>query len=267
MAIQEFLGRFYYAAASDGKDIVIDGTYDVNLNSGYRYITGYSGESSLQLCEHIETVIQAIGALGEGSMTVDYDFVDNRIEFGWAGSHSMVICASLATILGMATSQSSAQSHAGTRQPRYVWIPDQGADYHDVDYNQFWSEESQTLMARSASGVTYSVAGTMLYSNELTYSLLPRAKVITPTTGTAYADFQQFYTDVLHAGQPVRVIKDTTSISEYQSTNYVTAMVMERGGFGPSQLPSFNDFANRHIKNYQNLWDVKIPLVKHIEAS
>jgi len=273
MALQHFLGRFWYSSAAGSNDLIIDpagAAYAINLTDGYYYISGYTAESTAQLCEHIQARIRAVldgtsGKPDETAMTVIYDIVQQRVEFAWTNAHAMTLQSGIATVLGLATSQGSATAHNGTRQPRYVWIPGQGPSSHFVDQTQFWSPQSQTIYGRSASGACYSVQGTMLYHNELSYQLLSKSVVITPSSGTAYADFQQWYTDVLHAGQQFRIVLDASSAA-YASTGYTTA-IYGNGGQDATIISSFKDFASRHISNYQDLWDVTIPVIKYVDPT
>lgn len=261
MVKQEFLGRFYYNDAGGSNDLSVGGA-SIDLDSGYYYLCGYSGESTDNLLEHIAATIG-------GGATVVYNHALKRVVFNLASPATLQINdTALQAVLGFTSGlKSSASTHTGTVHPRYLWSPSQGASYHDVDYKTFWAPRSSTKYCRSANGVTYSVVGTKLYDCTLEFGLLDESEVITPSTAL-YEDFQQWYEDVLHEGRQFRVILDTTGLTtSYASTNYVTAMYGMPGSSGTEPIGAFDAFANRHIDNYQGLWNVRIPLVKYVSAS
>lgn len=258
MSLQHFLGKFYLGTSAN--DFAVGGT-SVSLTVGEYYLHGYSGESTAQLCEHIQTKIRAIGATQDAS-TCALNVTTGLVTITLETAATLVFTdTALATILGMSTSYASGTSHVGTTQPRYLWRPSrQAVDFpHQLDTSNFYVPRSTTKIGRSLDGTSWAVGGYLLYDSLLRYEYLDDSEVITPATGTSYSDLQQFWIDVAHAAMPIRVYPDRTVNT---SADYITCLW---GSEADEEVGEWSAFAYRHVSQYNGLWDVEIPLMKYIE--
>lgn len=263
MATQTWLGRFTIGSSTDTIDLDDNAasTPTVSLTAGDYYLAGYTSETTDQLIEHINTQVQAEGG----------DFADLTFSFSYTTGKVSVVAGAgddiditwtdtaLRDLLGFTANLTGVDDTAqvATNEAQYIWRPDRPPSSHPVDLTQFWELESNTIVHRSRDGTTYTVAGNALYRAQIEYVCLGNARVITPSTGTVNQDLQSFFADVAHAGQPMRVFMDDTAIT---SADYETAI----WGDGQGDLGAFTNYAQRHIGNYQSLWDVSIPLIKYV---
>lgn len=258
MTTQNFLGRF---TLSSSETLVVDGD-TCTLTTGSYYTSGYSGESTSQLVEMITTAINA-DVTSQSTASVTHSISTNRITISLDSAVTVTMSASLAAILGFSsTTQSGASEYVGDQDPRYTWHPSNAASYypHGITSANFWNKKSKSYIGRDDTGTTFTIPSNLLYDATIRYMLLASAEVKTPDSGTIYRDFHTFFTDVIHAGELVRIIYDDTS---YTSTSsYTTGIV----GFTEEnkEIGSIEDFASRHITNYQGLWDVDIPFLKYV---
>lgn len=253
---QQFLGRF--AINTSNNNLTVDGTA-LTLTSGNYYLAGYSGESTNQLCEHLQEQIRTVA--GQSTATVAYSGSTGQVTITLDSAVTIEFDdAYLAYILGFSsTTQSGADTYTSDQSCRYVWRPTIGASGHPVNLINLWAPRSTTRVYRSPNGTTYSIEGNELNDALIEYSLLPDADVVTPTTGTVYRDLQQFFRDVVHAGQPIRVYPDRTANT---SSSYKTAIL---GRDDQEIVGSFQDYIARWGSDYNGLWDLSIPLMEHLQ--
>jgi len=251
---QQWLGRFSIDSSLD--NFSVDATAKT-VTQGKYYITGYTAESTSQLCEHLTTQIAAVVA----SSTVVYSASTGKvtITFG-SGTHTITWTDSaLGTLLGFTGDCTpGAASFVATNEAKYCWRPERPMSQHSVGITNFWEPESTTIVGRSKSGAVYSVLGNDLYRCDVGYTMLADTRVITPATGSVNRELQQYFVDVIHRGELIRIYQDRTLAA---STSFVTAVVSQGDG---KPIGRWADFAQRHLSNYNGLWDVRIPLVKYV---
>ena len=253
MPLQELSGRFYITASNDTYAIGADA---FNVVSGYYYTSGYAGESEQQLCEKIQAQIRTIGT--QTSANVNY-YANGRIVIALTAAANLVFYDTpLADIMGMNTIYASAAKHQGYRKPQYTWRPSRSLSHYPLSINTIWAPESTSIYGRSKDGSSWSVKGNLLHSGILRWTCLLEDEIITPRSGTNYAEYQQWWTNVIHAGQPFRIIPDRTAYAA--SNSYVEAMYAGEG----ESIGGFLDLVGRHIREWNGLWDVEIPIMKKI---
>jgi hypothetical protein len=272
MTLQQWHGRFAIGTSNDTIDLDDNAgnTPTITVTNGNYYIAGYtseaaaSGRNAAQLVEEIQYLIRDEGG-NFASVTCTYSESTGKVTFGEATGKNIDFTwtdTALRDLLGY-TSAITIGSGGGSatavapNEAQYTWRPDRGASSHPVDLTNFWESESNSIVLRSNDGTTYTVPGNLLYRAQIEYMMLAQARAITPSTGTVNQDFQSFFDDVCHLGNPIRIYMDRTAVT---SADYVTAIVGDGGG----ALGAFTDYASRHIGNYQSLWDFSIPLLKHV---
>lgn len=251
---QAYLGKF--AISNDSKDFSIGGS-PVALTTGNYFMAGYSGESTTQLCEHIQVKIRALGApYGSTSVTMSED---GYITIGDLGGVTTITWTDtdLRDLLGFTGNLSGQSGYTATNQARYCWFPTRAIADYPGDLTSFWTPRSTSITYRSGDGTTCSIVGTLINEGKFSYKHLPASNVITTST-TVWESFQRFWTDVIHEGQPFRVLPDRSS---YTPTSYLTALwaVQEDEPVGP-----FSDFVERHVRKYNGLWDLDLQLWEHV---
>ena len=73
--------------------------------------------------------------------------------------------------------------------------------------------------------------------------------------GEGIDDFQQFFRDVIHQGQPIRLFPNTSDLA---SDGYVTGHVMP----DDRMIGPIDNYVRRSFSNLQLYWDVEVPFVK-----
>lgn len=262
---QTFLGRFAVAsgAATFTTQAAAPEPESGSVTAGNYYITGYTGESTSQLCEHLQTQINATNACS--SVTVVYSCATGKVTVDNTENEpaTIVLSATLANILGFGTTETTLANgvHTATYYPRYTWHPTRGPSDYPLDLTaaNFWQPRSTTTIGASEDGTTWSLPGNLLYEAALEYQLLTDYEAKYNASYLHY-DFQSFWQDVIHAGQPVRVIPNRPAVAAYTSAQYVPALL------GNAEIGSFREYSERYMANYNGLWNVYIPLVKYVTA-
>lgn len=255
--LQEYLGRFYVGTDRDSFSI---GGNAVTLTNGYYYLSGYTSEATAQLCEHMQAQIRALGGSPYPSATVTRSQSTGLITIATGGAAATITWtdSALQTLLGFTGTQSGSASYTSTYQPRFCWRPSDGLTEYPTDLSRWWGEESKTIGTRAPSGATYSVAAAnLLYAGKYKYTLLPEAESIIVTGTSVWEPFQQFWEDVIHAGQPIRCYPDRTlnTSSDVKTARYCG----ERVG-------KFEDWAKRYLESYNGLWNITLELCKEVTA-
>tara|TARA_Y100000310_G_scaffold132_1_gene179 strand:+ start:1605 stop:2384 length:780 start_codon:yes stop_codon:yes gene_type:complete len=259
MTLQRYLGQFVLPATA------VDFTVDANpvaLTSGTTYfMSGYSGESTAQLAEHVQAQIRALGA-PYGSTNVVQSATTGAITISDLGGSTAIVWTDtdLRDLLGFTGNLSGASAYTGTNQARYCWFPTIGLSEYPGDLTQWFAPRSTSIPYRSPGGVTGGVEGNELEDGRFAYSLLPKADVITTPT-TVFESLQKFWSDVIHRTLPFRAFPDRTLNA---STSYKTCVW---GVTDDEALGSFADYRERHIRAFNGLWDVEFILWKHVAAT
>ncbi len=251
---QQYLGRFYINSSLDS--FTVDGT-GVTLTSGYYYTAGYSGESADQLIDGVQTQIRTVA--GQGTATVTYSGTTGAVTIALDSSVDITFDdAGLAAYLGFSSaSQTGSDTYVSDQVPRGIWRPTLGAVNHPNVVENFWVKRSSTRILRSADGTSYSVVGNEFSDASIEYAILPEADVVTPATGTIYRDLENWLSDIVHEGQPIRCYPDRT---ENDSDDYVTAMF---GDDDTETVGSYADYFSRLASDYNGQWNVSLPLMEY----
>jgi hypothetical protein len=119
MALSQWLGRISIGASS--KDFTLGGTAFA-LTAGDYYLSGYTGEATAQLVEHMEDVIQVT----YGADTVAYSASTGKVTITCGASRALVWNdTALGQLLGFTSaSYGAAASHTGENECQYLWRPD-----------------------------------------------------------------------------------------------------------------------------------------------
>lgn len=255
---QRYVGRFAYTSVANGLTI---GASSFTFTSGYYYLHGYSGESSVQFCEHMQTVIRAAGG-AYAAVTVTLSLSTGKITItGWTGGAKSFVWGdtTLQTLLGFSGSQTGASSYTATYPSPTVWYPSLPATYYPVDLTGFWNPESTTRVMRSRDGTSYAVIGNVVYSSRVNYQLLPDTDMI-KTSSRIGGTLQHMFENVFHQGAPVRIYPDRDLNST--TANFVTGVY---GSPDDDMIGGFSGaIANRRIESYNGLWDCELQFMKHV---
>ncbi len=251
---QQYLGRFYINASNNS--FTCDGDA-LAVTAGYFYTAGYTSESTDQLCEAVQVLIRTVS--GQSTATVTYSGTTGVVTIALDSAVTIVFTDSgLAAYLGFsATTQSGADTYTSDQIPRGIWRPTNSAVGHPNIIENFWIKRSSTRVMRSADGTTYSVIGNEFSDATIEYEALPEADVPTPSSGTIYRDFENWLSDIVHEGQPIRCYPDRTVNT---SADYVTAVF---GSDDMETIGSFTDFMNRFTEDYNGMWNVTLPLMEY----
>lgn len=252
---QEYLGRF--VIGNTLKDLTVNGEA-ISLTTGNYYTYGYDGESDNQLCEELQEKIQTID--GYENSTVIYS--NGVITITLDGPADIVFTDNnLAAYLGFSTtSLTDSATYSSDQNPRCVWRPSRGPSFTPVNSTRFWCPRSTSNVLRSANGVTYSIQGNILNDAVIEYQLLEGDEVITPATNVnIYKSFEQFFKDVVHYGQPIRVLpdRDTYTVSSYKTAIFGTDEM--------EKVSSLGDYIGRYIENYNGLFSISLPLLEFVQ--
>lgn len=256
---QQFFGRFDLTAAMKDFSIVPSAggaTSALALTAGYRYIRGYTSESTLQVCENMQERIRTIVANATVTFSdtlglVVIDFLGTAYDITWTDS-------ALQTLLGFTGTQVGSSTYTAQQQPRYVWRPTLGASTYPLTLENGWLPRSTTRYVRSKDGTPSTVKGTDVYDAMIEYTALPQADVIRPSSGTVYRDLQTFWLDVAHEGLYLRYQPDRTA----WATGNVYPCTFGVEDDDGDALGSFGEWSSRHVTSYNGLWDVSFRLWK-----
>ena len=249
---QEILGRFPVGSSTDSFSV---GATACTLTAGNYYLHGYSGESTAQLCEHMQAVIRAIGATQDAS-TVTYSASTGLVTIDLETAATLTFTdAGLAAILGFTGSPyGSAARFTAERKPRYIWRPtDPMADCPTQPVLPF-APVGTSYAYRSQDGSMCSVDGvTVLYDSSVSWQALPQADVLKNSAGIDYRSLEEFWEDIIARGRPMRFYPDRSANT---SSSYVTCI------YGAEQAGSFSEAASKTIAPYLGYWRVSLPLWK-----
>lgn len=251
--LSQFLGRFYI---SENLDDFTIGATNLSLDNGYYYLAGYTGETTDQLCEHMQAVIRA--GTTYTTATVTYSGSTGQVTINLGATDTITFDDNgLAAILGFSsTSLSGASSYSSDQVPQHVWRPTIGLSDHYGEKSNVWAPRSTTRVLRSANGTTYSVVGNELFDVTLVWDILPKEDVIQPSTGTIYRDFETWFRDVVHEGQPFRFYSDRTLNSQ---SDFKTGIF---GSDDEDVIGSITGYTDRYTPDYNGHWSVTFPMME-----
>jgi len=262
MANQLFIGKLEITA--DEQNFSINdggGAQALALTTGNYYLFGYSGESSNQLCEHMQALIQALGGNYAG-MTVAYDTDTNAITIDCDGTTTSITWTdtSLRDLLGFSSNLSGATSYTATYAPRYLWRPSRALSDYPTSLASPGplASNSTTRVFRSNDGTLRSVEGHELWDGQFLYELLDKSEI-----KEAEADHKEaletFWSDVIAKGRQIRFFRDRTSLTA--STDFVACKwaPLKDGTMG-----KFSDFAKRFDPGYDGDWNIQFELWKDV---
>jgi len=165
----------------------------------------------------------------------------------------------LRDLLGFTATLSGNSEYESTYIPRYVWYPSRPVSDHPGDLATWWAPTSNSRAFRGHSGYTSAAAGNALYDGLFEYTALDEDETIIASTSTGWNRLEQFWLDVPHNAMPFRCFYDRTAT--YTSSAFKTAMWAPLSG---NTLGSWQNYRERFVKEYQGLWDAKLPLWKHV---
>lgn len=258
MAYQQFLGRFEVTSSNDSLSLVNGtGTFAITLTNGFRFIRGKTSESTNQLTEDLTAKSIAADASLVGTTWV-YDSSTGKVTATFPTNTAITWTdTGLQTLLGFTGTQSGASAYTGTKQARYTWRPTRSLSVHPGTLQTAWGTRSTTRVIRSKDGTISTVVGNKLYESPLQWKLLPEADVITPSTGTVYRDFENFWKDVSAEGEILRYQPDR---SDYAATAVHSGVIAPSGD--EEELGLLEDSMERAFTSYNGLWGVSLVLYK-----
>lgn len=256
---QQYLGQITIDSTCD--QLAIDGN-PIVLTSGDYYVSGYSGESTAQLCEHIEDEIQALGG-GYATATVAYSASTGLITFTFSGSTAITWTDSaLQTLLGFTGTQSGSSSYVATNTPKGVWRPSRAAVTYPGDLTVLWKPRSTTIAYRSVDGTLFITQGNFIYEAIIEYEHLAKTEVINDST-VVWGSLEKFFEYVAHRGKLIRIYPDRTLNA---SDSYHTGLFVPPGSVGEENimLGSFDEYRERFSQSYNGTWNVRLGFWKNV---
>jgi hypothetical protein len=256
MSTQALLGRFYLAAQS----FTVNATGKATT-AGHYFLCGYSGESTDQLCEHVQDLVDDVCA----GATVGLSLTTGKvtIELGTTGSITWGSATELRDLLGFTGDLSGADTYLADNPARYAWAPQRngnaaamGEHPNALTAASFYDYASNTRLVRSKDGTATTVAGPLSTGEAMVgWRFLSKSSCrasAAPDPGT----FEQLWLDCLGGGERVRLV---LSASSYTSANYVECVA----GRDDEVLGAFGDYCKRSRPPFDGLWDVALPLVEY----
>ena len=232
----------------------------VTLTAGKYFMAGYTSETAAQLVEHITATMQADGNFSSDECT--YAASTGKVTFQFDATTTVTFTdAALGVLLGFGSTQSGDNNYTGTTQARYVWRPQEQIAQYALLRSTVFEPVSSSVVSVSPDGTTYSTAGSTRYEavdEPLSWEALPEADGPTPTTDTVYLDFEQFFEDVIAAGEQIRYYWDRDNNA---SGDFATVMATSGGGPG-KPIGRLGQYLSRTSDAFDGLWDVSIPIVK-----
>lgn len=253
MALSELRGRWTVPATA--VDFGMD-DQTLTIDTGAVYIQRQDGDTSNQLCERVESAINAVA--GYTTSTCSYDAVAGVVTIQLTKAANITWDdADLGLALGyQSAALENAITHTADRTPRHVWRPARAMSRYPTDATQLWTQKSSTVAGRSIDGTTYTVPGTSTDDAEVEFPLLKAAQVVTPAAGTSYNDFQQWFLDVIHAGELIRFVPDRTSTDIYRTAIF--------GDEEDEEIGPLEDYISKRQTNNNVLWTVRVPMMKKV---
>jgi hypothetical protein len=259
VATQTWLGRF--AIGTDNDTFTVDDvTYaleTVTIASGKYFADGYTAEGANSLVVAINAAFDSTTNYKDASIAFDY--TTGKFTLTFIRSTTLAFTDSaLQTLLGMTDADIASPDTVFTHsnEAQYVWRPNRSLFDHPVDISSVVAPRSNTFVHVAKDGTTTSAVGSLLYGGTLKYTMLSEARAIIPSTGSVNREFEQFFKDVVHNGEHVRIFPDDTATT---SSDYETVVIIgEEGGM----VGTWGDFAGRHVANYNGLWDIEVPVRK-----
>jgi len=265
---QLYLGRWYQAAKVLYIRPSAGGDWEaVNLAAGKYYLVGTSAESGIEsgtyrLAQYLEDQLNASAYLSDTTVTFSQSTGLFTIDFGSDGNTDIdwTSAPGLQAAMGYTGSQTSASSYVATNQARYQWRPSEPlSEYTCGDLLRWWNRKSRTIVHIANEGSASVTKRAMHYDGTYTYSLLPKADVVTIDGTTVWESLEQFFEDVANEGEPFRCYPDRT----LSSATYVFEAILPGGENG---VGGFDQFFKASIQGWDGLMDVTLSLRKYLAA-
>ena len=257
--LTQWLGQFRLATSTDAllMDDSATAAENISVVANAYFIEGYTSESpSWGLLEHLNALCDATTNYQAADWT--YEPTTGLINVSFA-AETIVTWGDtgLRDLLGYTGDLSGASDYTATNEPRYCWRPDQPVSDVTAHGNNILSPSSMTSVQRSPDGTVVTVKGVALLEDaEVTYNKVAAARVRIPGSGTSVnKEFQQFFRDVIHEGEAIRLYPDRTLES---SADFVTVYVGTDDG---EVIGHWDDYCGRNPPHLDVYWDVRIPVL------
>jgi len=263
---QQYLGQIVINDTND--DFTVDdggGSEAVEITSGTYYISGYTGESTDQLCDVLQTKIRALGGV-YAAATVTYSSSTGlaTIDFATGGTNITVLWddTALQTLLGFAGTQTGAESYTATYPPLCVWRPSLGLAEYPGDLATWWLPTSSSMVTVGPDGTITTIEGNTTNDGIFEYRNLPEAD-IKDTSLTVNTTLQSFWENVVHKGRQIRCYPDRTlnTVSDFKTAVWLPTDA-EPGE--PVTAGPFSAHIGRSIGSYNGLWNVSFKLAEMV---
>lgn len=246
VTLQDFHGRFALTAST-----VTIGTNAIPIAAGYYYTTGYTSESTAQLCETLQANIRAATGSVSPNANVVYSFATGRITIQLDSAQTITwTTAAMQSRLGFTGTQSGSATYTATNQPKCVWRPSRAPASVPLSLARFWDTQSTSRQTRAKDGAVHTVAGHAIYDATIEYQALPSTDVLQVATADN-SSLEEFYAQVIVNGQPFRVYPDRTV---YTASGVYTAT------WGEESCASVAGAAKRTVRQYAGYYDVTLPM-------
>jgi hypothetical protein len=261
MATQVWLGRFAVGTGMQIFAIDEDGaapSESFTVPAAKYFMAGYTSESADQLVEAITQ--EFVDGTNYTDYTCTFDYTTGKVTITSPDADFTITWTDtdLRDALGYtgATTSSSSYAAIAPNEAKYCWRPNRSLSHHPVEIGRVFAPMTTTVVQAAKDGTTTGVTGQLLYKARLLeYQKLAEARVMIPSTGSINQELEQFYADVLHSGEHVRLFTDDTATT---SSDYVTLAIVDEDG----QIPEWDDLATRTVRRSNTLWDVAIPAKK-----
>lgn len=127
-------------------------------------------------------------------------------------------------LLGFTGNLSSATSHTGTQQAKYLWLPNCGRSAIMSPEASNGAIETDFSFAMGSDGTPYAIAYSTRYKDSMEFRMVKGSKAWISKEVTVNESFEQFYTNSIGYGLRIRFHADRSSDSTYRT------WVVENGG-------------------------------------
>ena len=252
--LQALIGRFDINVDNQSYDVDGNG---INTTAGKYFVSGHTGEAATNnLLATMQAAIVALGA-GYTSVTCTLDLATGFVTIGNFDANATVTWTdtNLRDLLGFTATLSGATTYTGTKPARYLWRPNKGLSEYPVTLDAVFAPESATMVGATRDGTIMTARQTTVYGGEYEWQLIQESDAIIPATGSINREFEQFFTDIIAAGERVRFVFDRTS---YASTgDFVTVTIFPGDDPEPTAIGPVQDYLTRAVDGNLALWDVR----------
>jgi len=253
--LQALIGRF--DINTDNQSWTVDSN-PLSTTAGKYFISGYTGESAANnLVATMQVDMLAALAPSHTSATIALDLATGLITIGGFDSSIAITWddTNLRDLLGYTGNLSGDTSYPATNPARYLWRPNKGLSDYPVTLDAVFAPESATMVGATRDGTIMTARQTTVYGGEYEWQLIQESDAIIPATGSINREFEQFFTDIIAAGERVRFVFDRTS---YASTgDFVTVTIFPGDDPEPTAIGPVQDYLTRAVDGNLALWDVR----------